>query len=224
MPKEQRAGNLHSGFCVVAAVWLHPHARQTHRTTLGHGSRARGEGDEAPQSVRRSVKDQGEVARTVRMTLFETPGTLARFRRTHWKLQQTFRTPLKTLQPFVEAIISAQKPLETGRVTIDQAVFEPKHVVALLAENSLPPKYGYDWTLEAANQDEIITLLQAVFSDWIDFLFVPTPRCFVIYADHDEYTTFYASQKSNFNRVVDALSNQGFDLIKNYERRLHPPH
>jgi hypothetical protein len=31
----------------------------------------------------------------------------------------------------------------------------------------------------------------------------------VIYADHDEYTTFYANTRSNLNRVVEALVAQG---------------
>jgi hypothetical protein len=39
------------------------------------------------------------------------------------------------------------------------------------------------------------------------FLF---PRVlFVIYADHDEYATFYANTRSNLNRVADALFANG---------------
>jgi hypothetical protein len=63
-------------------------------------------------------------------------------------------------------------------------------------------------------------LLHTAFSDWFDFLFVPTPKPFVIYADHDEYTTFYANTRSNLNRVVQALSAKGFEEIAEYKRQL----
>ena len=154
------------------------------------------------------------------ITLSETPGTLAKFQRTSLKFQQTFRTPLKNLRPFVATIVSAQRPLDACRLTFDQVVFEPKHVISLLAANSLPLKYGHDWTLAATGRDSVVGLLETVFSDWVDFLFVPKPNSFVIYADHDEYTTFFANRKSNYNRVVEALVAQGFVLVENYERPL----
>ena len=55
-------------------------------------------------------------------------------------------------------------------------------------------------------------------SDWVDFVFIPEPKPFVIYADHDEYITFYANTKSNLNRVADALLAQGFKSVQNFER------
>jgi hypothetical protein len=42
----------------------------------------------------------------------------------------------------------------------------------------------------------------------------------VIYADHDEYTTFYASTKSNLNRIVAALSTDGFEQVTGNTRAL----
>jgi hypothetical protein len=151
------------------------------------------------------------------MTLSETPGSLKRFRRTPWGSQQTFSTPLKNLQPFVATITSA---FDTASITIDQVIFAPKHLLDLLARCSLPARYGRDLTFVATGNEEVQALLQAALSDWIDFIFVPAPKPFVIYADHDEYTTFYANTKSNLNRVVDALSQQGFEKVKDYERNL----
>jgi hypothetical protein len=63
-------------------------------------------------------------------------------------------------------------------------------------------------------------LLLAVFSDWVDFIFVPEPKSFGIYADHDEFTTFFAHTRSNLNRVVKPLAEGGFKMIPDYERRL----
>ena len=154
------------------------------------------------------------------MTLSETPGSLKRFRRTPWRFQQTFSTPLKNLQPFVATITSAHEPFDAASITIDEAVFEPKHLLDILAKYSLPARYGHDLTYAASGHEEVQALLLAALSDWIDFIFVPAPKPFVIYADHDEYTTFYANMKSNLNRVADALSRRGFEKVKDYERNL----
>lgn len=154
------------------------------------------------------------------MTLSKTIGSLKRLRRTPWRFQQTFGTPLKNLGPFVATIVSAAAPLQKGAVTIDGVIFDPKHLLGLLTKYSLPPEYGREWSITAEGEQEVGELLHAVLSDWIDFMFVPTPKPFVIYADHDEYITFYANTKSNVNRVTGELSKQGFQRIDDYEREL----
>jgi hypothetical protein len=45
----------------------------------------------------------------------------------------------------------------------------------------------------------------------------------VIYADHDEYTTFYGNTKSNLTGIVSALSENGFKQVQNWERRFGSP-
>lgn len=42
----------------------------------------------------------------------------------------------------------------------------------------------------------------------------------MIYADHDEYCTFYSSERSNLARVREALINAGFQVVEDYERSL----
>ena len=118
----------------------------------------------------------------------------------------------------MSSILSTLAPIEEGRVTIDEVVFEPKHLKALLSEYSLSADFGHDLSLVAAGHDQVAALLRAALADWVDFLFVPTPKPFLIYADHDEYSTFYANTTSNLNRVVHALSEKGFEKIQNYRR------
>jgi len=154
------------------------------------------------------------------MTLSEAPGALKRFRRTPWRFQKTFETPPKDLQRFVATIFSAHESLQDGTVTIEQVVFEPKHLNSVLTKHSLPAQFGRDCSLSASGREEAAELLEAALADGIDFIFVPAPKPFVIYADHDEYTTFYANTKSNLNPIVEALSKQGFKLVEDYERDL----
>jgi hypothetical protein len=154
------------------------------------------------------------------MEVSHTPSVLKQFRRTPWKFQRTFKTPLKNLQPFVATIASAGQSFKTASITIDQAIFEPKHWIDQLTRYSLPPRYEKGTSVTAVGQPEIEELLNAALSDWVDFLFVPAPKPFVIYADHDEYTTFYANTGSNLNRVAEPLLTQGFEEVSGYQRRL----
>jgi hypothetical protein len=154
------------------------------------------------------------------MKLCESKGTLKRFHRTPWRFQQTFRTAPKDLPPFVTAIVSALQPIQAARVTIDRVVFKPRNLTCLLAKYSIETDYTHDLSVEATGQAEIEDLLQGILSDWVDFIFVPTPKRFVIYADHDEYTTFFSVTKSHLNRVVRALAGQGFLQVQDYQRRL----
>jgi hypothetical protein len=154
------------------------------------------------------------------MTLGETPGFWKKFQRTPWRFQQTFQTPLQNLQPFVTTVLSAHGPHEGASLTVDEAVFEPRHLLDLLAKHDLPAKFNRGATITATNREEVQALLQAGLADWMDFAFVPVPKPFVIYADHDEYTTLLANTKSNLNRLTTALSRQSFQPVEGYERQL----
>jgi hypothetical protein len=153
------------------------------------------------------------------LSLFLTSGSLKRLRKVPWRFQQTFRTPLRNLQPFVATIIAGRKQIQGATVTIDSVVFEPKNLNALLASQSLPPSLQPESSVEVAGQQQVGALLEAALGDWVDFWFVPTPKPFVVYADHDEYTTFFANSKSNLNGVVEPLRKQGFQTV-DYERAL----
>jgi hypothetical protein len=154
------------------------------------------------------------------MMVSETTNAIKKFRRTPWRFQQTLLTPMKQLQTYVAAIVAANQEIRSGCLTIVQTVFEPAHLIHLLQSNSLPLRYSSGTSFTAMGQQEVEMMLLAIFSDWVDFIFVPTPKSFAIYADHDEYTTFLAHTRSNLDGVVNALINKGFTVIPNYERRL----
>jgi hypothetical protein len=145
------------------------------------------------------------------------PGAIKKFRRTPWRFQETFQTPLKDLDRFVATILSADESIKQGVVVVDQYAFEPRNLKALIAnpEQTL----AHDWSVSAVGRDEVQKLLRTTLEDWIDFVFIPSPKPFVIYGDHDEYATFYANTKSNLNRITAILSEKGFIHIENWERR-----
>jgi len=147
-----------------------------------------------------------------------TPGVMKKFGRTPWKFQTTFQTPLENLVRFVSTILSVDERIESGIVTIHRIVFEPEKLGALADPGTLSFNLGHDCSIRANGAEEVHALLRTALSDWVDFLFVPTPRRFVIYADHDEYTTFYANSKGSLRQVALALSAAGFREISDYQR------
>jgi hypothetical protein len=142
---------------------------------------------------------------------------IQRFRAAPWPFHQTFKTPLKDLTRFVSTFL-APFSLERGALSIDEVVFEPKDLLHLLATNSLSVvDYGH-LTIRATGQREVAELLQAALGDWVDFVFVSSPEVIAIYADHDEYTTFYAQDDAILKIVASRLETAGFEAVPSYRR------
>jgi len=120
---------------------------------------------------------------------------------------------------FVPAIFSALEPSREASVIIEGYVFEPKTLLGLMSRSMLSEKLQRDTTLTVVDQDKVRELLRTALSDWLDFAFVPVLKLFVMYADHDEYTTFYANTKSNLERIRLSLLAKGFQEVRNYERK-----
>jgi hypothetical protein len=149
--------------------------------------------------------------------LSERPEEIRRFSAKPWPLQQTFKTPLKDLHRFVRTFL-APFSLESGAMSTDVVVFEPKDLLQLLANNSLSAKDQYHLTIQAEGQQAVADLLQAALGDWVDFVCVPAPEVFAIYADHDEYTTFYTRDDATLKNVVSSLEKSGFEAVLDYTR------
>lgn len=123
---------------------------------------------------------------------------LKELRENRWAFQQTFLTPLDDLKSFV-AVIVRGLGLQGGTLTVGQAVFEPKHLIDLMRGHSIPPRFDRGTCLKAEAADEVVSLLESAFSDWIDFLFEPASKSFAIFADHDEYTTFFVPRDATWS-------------------------
>jgi len=149
--------------------------------------------------------------------LSERPLEIQRFRAKPWPFQQTFKTPLKDLNRFVSSFL-APFSLEKGALSTDEVVFEPKNLLHLLADSSLTVENQYQLTIQAAGHGAVADLLQAALGDWVDFVFVPTPELLAIYADHDEYTTFYTRDERILKSLIFALEKSGFEAVLDYTR------
>jgi hypothetical protein len=149
--------------------------------------------------------------------LSERPEEILQFRDKSWPFQQTFKTPLKDLNRFVTTFL-APFCLDRGAMSTDEVVFEPKDLLHLLANNSLSVEDQYHLAIQAEGQQAIADLLQAALGDWVDFIFISSPEVLAIYADHDEYTTFYTRDDATLKNVASGLEKSGFETILDYAR------
>lgn len=154
------------------------------------------------------------------MTVTFTPGAIKKFRRTPWRFQQTIEMPqgLTGREGFASSIATAHGHIEKATVIIDEIVFDTERMTALCPTCSLLPL-----TRESSlsvGHDEVEILLAAAFIDGPDFIFIPTPKPFVVYADHDDWITFYANTKSHLNHIIDPLASRGYKLVENWQRKL----
>ena len=151
------------------------------------------------------------------MKIDQTPGAMKKFKRTSWRFQQTVQTPLGDLNRFVGVVIGVARELESACLTVDQVVFTPEALDACLAMTPAPD-LKKDTSIRTSNSSEIAPLLRAALSCSIDFAFVTTPKTFALYADHDEYLTFYSNSKSGLSAVIQPIKDAGFILVKDWNR------
>jgi hypothetical protein len=147
-------------------------------------------------------------------------GAIKKVVRTRWRFQQTFNTPLKLLPQFAASILESLQHSGSGTIIIDSVVFPSTNLDRLLARAEIAHHVCSGTSIDAESAAELTALLIAAFGDWLDFALVPSPRPFVLYADHDEYTTFFANTRSNLNKVVTALNAKGFSSVKDYIRKV----
>lgn len=152
------------------------------------------------------------------LTLISQPtDAIKQFRAKSWPFQQTFKTPLNNLNGFVSTLL-ALFSAQSGVLSTDEVVFEPLNIQQLLANSSLRLEDWQHITIEASGKEAVAALLEAALSDWVDFVFLPSPEDFAIYADHDEYTTFYGRGSEALRALSERLQTVGCEAVEGYTR------
>lgn len=131
--------------------------------------------------------------------------------------QRTFVTPRQQLPVFADVLLRLLS-VESGYVFVDTVVFTPDHVDGVLAAHGLAVTNYVGSTIAAQGLGECRALLAAALGDDIDFFFVPDPRRFLLYADHDEYTTLFAHKKGQLAQLSEALIGEGVKEVPGFTR------
>jgi hypothetical protein len=145
-------------------------------------------------------------------------GALKKFRRTPWRFQQTMEIPQGhgAHERFATAIVTAHGKIVEAMVIIDEIVFGTECMEALCPDHAALA-LARDTSLSATGHD-VPELLAAALMDGLDFVFIPTPKPFVCYADHDQWITFYSNTKSNLNHIIEPLASGGYKLVQDWQR------
>ena len=144
---------------------------------------------------------------------------MSKFRRTSWRFQQTFDSPGGELRgEFVGAIISALGESPKATVTIVEVGTGTRFLSELVGLDGSSVTLERGTSIVAESREEIAPLLSAAISDGNDFLFVPTPKPFVMF-DDDGYSTFFANTKSNLNLIAEKLVAVGIHEVRNWHCR-----
>lgn len=152
------------------------------------------------------------------MTVTPTPGALKKFRRTPWRFQQTFeRGEPDGIDQLVSLIIQSHTDISGGTVTIDEVVFSTERLSQVCPANAT---FTHDSSITAQSPQELHALLAAALWDGPNFLCVPSPKPFVIYADHHDLITFYANTRSHLNHVTEPLIAHEYRPVNNWQREL----
>jgi hypothetical protein len=125
------------------------------------------------------------------------------------KFQATFGTPLKRLDRFVETLFGEPHDLRGGWIYFESVIFEPRNLNKLLTAKGIPLLNLNERALRAESGEEAHKLLKAALGDWVDFFFGLDPGRIAIYADHDEFTTVYASRKDRLDRIIKGMEAIG---------------
>jgi hypothetical protein len=139
------------------------------------------------------------------------PEAIHHFRANPWPHQKTLETPRKNMASFLSALL-AVFPVDRGVASTDQVVFEPDSSLQLLKARKVAIENYWTFCAEASSTEDVPVLLDAMLNDWIDFVFVPSPESFSIYADHDEFLTLYVPTSSGLDQLVTRLELVGFSF------------
>ncbi len=154
------------------------------------------------------------------MIVTHSTGVIKKFRRTPWRFQQTVQIPeANDREEFISTITTADKQITEGTVIIDQIVFTTERMTALCPMGSALP-LTRETSLSSETAEELRALLIAAFWDGVDFIFIPSPKPFVCYADHDDWITFYTNTTSNLNHIINPLEARGYKLVRDWRREL----
>jgi hypothetical protein len=118
--------------------------------------------------------------------------------------------------------VTSNLKIDRSVLTLKLVVFEPYGLLEMLDRYSISPtsvssEYFMHVTITATGHAETVELLEAALGDTVDFVAVFSPGPFSIYADHDEYVTFFANEEADLASLEATLVSSGFER-KDYVR------
>ena len=144
----------------------------------------------------------------------------AHSRRRSWKRQTTCHTPLSRLPWFTAALVGQLLPFDRALLVVDAVVFDdPPELVAIRkAAGERRPLLVVPGHLFEDDAKGFRAALEVTLSGWVDFRVLFSPTSHALWADHDEYTTFFSKSPGKVADVRRMMEAGGVKLPE-YERK-----
>lgn len=141
-----------------------------------------------------------------------------RLREAPFSLQQTYVTPLEELPHFVKTLVQPFV-MEQASACVELFVFEPTQLIWYLRGFGIRTDEAElnRETLHAENRIEALDLLECMLAQWVDFAFFPSSKDFVIYADHDEYTTTFTNDANALASIHEGICSLEVRAVENWQ-------
>jgi len=136
--------------------------------------------------------------------------------------QRTLAVKPSARSAFSQSLFHSLGRPSVARMVVRTVVFEPHAMNELCRGFGLPADdegvylYEYDVVAEAA--DEVLALLTACHSDWVDTLIYNESADAWVYKDHDEYTTIYANSSCRLKDIICKMVAEGHEEVVGWTR------
>jgi hypothetical protein len=137
-------------------------------------------------------------------------------RRREWKRQMTCETPLEHLPWYTARLVEQLLPFDQALLIIDKVVFDfpPELEDMRRAVGETRPVHQAPGHLFQDDSEGFRAALEAALSEWIDLRALFSPAKNALWADHDEYTTFFSESSGKVAEVRRVLSEGGVKIAE----------
>jgi hypothetical protein len=128
--------------------------------------------------------------------------------------QVTCITPLTNLQWFAQAMGDHLLPFDIALLLIDEVVFDLPPALLTIYSPS-PNEHWMDkpGLLFGDEKSNLLDMVKAVWSGWMDFRVIFAPAGQAVRADHDEYTTFFSNSLTTIQQLEKTLTTGGVSIV-----------
>jgi hypothetical protein len=137
-------------------------------------------------------------------------------RRRSWRRQTTCVTPLRRLPWYTATLVEQLLPFDQALLIIDKVVFDvpPELEDLRRAAGETRPVHEAPGHLFVNDAQGFRAALQAALSGWIDLRALFSPPTNALWADHDEYTTFFSESSGKVAEVRRVLIEDGVEIAE----------
>lgn len=138
-----------------------------------------------------------------------------------WKKTLTFVTPLDGLDWYVPALMECMPAFDSALVQAEPVMPSNPKTLAVMTELGIGSELDQLGGYLCESQETARKLFSAFIDDCYDVTLMPQPAQWCLTADHDEYTTVFASKPGKLSDLRGILIERSVKIVDGYTH--NPP-